>query len=471
MIIKSISQYFGVTKKQLRDEMVFNRLIWKDVGLYIDPFLFTNCKIEEFKNAREQILTYFRNVLALIKIWSPRTLKVAEDLLRFGELKWMWTGYGKETDDGNSVGKVLAERLRETAQEVVKIWIERPELFEIVWLFETDFWPDRLGDITAKILEESFVKYTHRVAKKLKIKTLKNYEIGWTVYKIPYVIETGKHVLFIPRNVLRELPTAQEKDNIIMAAYKNQSLRDKLNKLIGKDWATEINETSKKVIKPILMENLSSINDVIDSYIHKAKLPYDIDADRKGKISWHELWEQLAIDYPLTIDYTWNDLEALSDIVLKIIAQVKHIVENNWWAIHFYGENWKVLHERYFQGVFMMIAMSYCNGKNIDISPSSNAWSWPLDFKFSHWSDKIVVEIKKDTNDLIHGIETQLPAYIKSEWAQRGYFVIFKVKKKWQKIQEFEKHVKAKIATGHKLADYFIIDSVIQESASKRKPK
>lgn len=63
---------------------------------------------------------------------------------------------------------------------------------------------------------------------------------------------------------------------------------------------------------------------------------------------------------------------------------------------------------------------------NIDLSREINVGRGPVDFKLSRGAlDKIVVEIKLTSNgQLKHGIETQLPIYMKQEKTRRAIYLI-----------------------------------------------
>ncbi|MFB5761541.1 hypothetical protein [Paenibacillus medicaginis] len=67
----------------------------------------------------------------------------------------------------------------------------------------------------------------------------------------------------------------------------------------------------------------------------------------------------------------------------------------------------------------------YCESNNIDITPEAETGRGPVDFKFSYGNNfKTVVEIKRGSNNLAHGIEKQTVQYMLSEKVEIAYFII-----------------------------------------------
>ena len=76
--------------------------------------------------------------------------------------------------------------------------------------------------------------------------------------------------------------------------------------------------------------------------------------------------------------------------------------------------------------MFFGIADSYCSANNIDLSREINGGRGPVDFKLSRGAmDKVVVEVKLTSNgQLKHGIEKQLPVYMRQEKTHRAIYLI-----------------------------------------------
>ncbi|MEK4053079.1 hypothetical protein MHB84_05460 [Paenibacillus sp. FSL F4-0087] len=77
------------------------------------------------------------------------------------------------------------------------------------------------------------------------------------------------------------------------------------------------------------------------------------------------------------------------------------------------------------QQLLESISRLYCESNNIDITPEAETGRGPVDFKFSYGNNlKTIVEIKRGSNKLEHGIEKQTVQYMLSEKVETAYFII-----------------------------------------------
>jgi len=125
-------------------------------------------------------------------------------------------------------------------------------------------------------------------------------------------------------------------------------------------------------------------------------------------------------------------------------------------------------HESAAQLLFYGIADSYCDANNIDLTKEGNNGRGSVDFKLSRGAtDKVIVETKLTSNpQLRHGIEIQLPIYMKQEKTKQAIYLIIdnghpKALEHFIAFyNELDKEIKRKIS-------YFIIDATMRPSASK----
>lgn len=199
------------------------------------------------------------------------------------------------------------------------------------------------------------------------------------------------------------------------------------------------------------------------------KEPYDLAKDPAGLMQWKALADQFSGLYKveLTENKKLNEVDRIDDVVLQIIEQFRHLIEEaRMNRIFFVDQNPR--HERFAQLLFYAIAASYCEANKLDISPESDAGAGPVDFKLSVGKAKVLVEIKLSTNgQAVKGYRSQLDAYLKSEKASLGHYVLIDVGKlgnKWDKLTEAAKS-HPKFAEQVKL---HLIDGTLKESASKR---
>ena len=85
-----------------------------------------------------------------------------------------------------------------------------------------------------------------------------------------------------------------------------------------------------------------------------------------------------------------------------------------------------------------------------------------IEFVICNQDEKILMEFKLTTNDLVHGYDKQLPEYVKRHKATYSYYVIIDVVGK-EKLDNFYKN-KTK---NHSNCSIYEIDATIKPSPSK----
>ena len=78
------------------------------------------------------------------------------------------------------------------------------------------------------------------------------------------------------------------------------------------------------------------------------------------------------------------------------------------------------------QLLFLGVVKHYCRANDIDLSPEPNIGRGPVDFKVSKgFTCRALLELKLARNTRFwNGLTRQLPAYMKAEGIQCGYFVV-----------------------------------------------
>ena len=175
--------------------------------------------------------------------------------------------------------------------------------------------------------------------------------------------------------------------------------------------------------------------------------------------------KMLQIPMVVTDDVSINDVL----IVTKMICErFKALIEDNGLAKLLYDTNGVPKHESAAQLLFYGIADSYCDANNVDFTKEGNNGRGPVDFKLSRGAqDKVVVETKLTSNpQLRHGIEIQLPMYMKQERTKQAIYLVIdtghpaKVHNFIDFYNNLDKEIKEKIS-------YIIIDATPKPSASK----
>jgi hypothetical protein len=348
--------------------------------------------------------------------------------------------------------------------------ITDPEIFELLGLFEKDFGPDRLSDMTIAIILDDLFQYSAKIAKSLKLKKLKTVRTIGGTYKLPMGPEPKKPIVFIPSKILRPLPVAQSWDEIGDVVWFNQALRHRLNRIISKYWKKGMKALKEK-LRETFFSNPNELRELLKGYKKYQGKPYDVLSDPQGMLKWLELGQEYATDYPVPLQLgakpTFDEIESL---VRAIIEQYRRHIEDNGLNLHLYDATGKPLHERFSQRLFFSLADVYCKANNIDLSPETNSGGGPVDFKFSRgYHYRMLTEIKLSTNQqVVHGYRKQLPTYEQSEKTKRSAYIVIRVSASRARIDKLQKLRDKAVSNGRKVPELFFIDGRLKPSASKR---
>jgi len=466
-----LSRYFGIPALRLQRLGVFNALIGLDNSLFVDPSLLKVAKTREFKIARAELEAYFGNVIRLLKA-SKKTgdaaWNEAVNRLTFEEEHGAALGYSGIGGHGRGIGPELAGRLCARASEIIALGIDDPAIFELIPLFEEDFGSDRLSDMAVAILRHQFLSYTQRMAVELELPR-KDFLIHRERFQLPLHPDGKTPLIFLPTELLNELPLALDWSEIEEVAQFNREVREEWSKLFAGAAGRRV--PTKGEIRAILLRRPENIRDLIETYKKSVSVSYDFERDPRGLFDWDEIGRECAEDFPLVLLLTRpKALADLRQVLGAIIGQFKRNIEDNGLYEVLYDDDGKPRRERYSQRLFYAIADAYCAANNVDISREPDAGSGPVDFKLSiGYSGRVLVEVKLSSNPrLVHGFETQLPAYQRSEGTEEAIYLIMQVPGSDSSIMSIIELRQKAQESGRRAPDIFIIDARPKKSASKR---
>jgi len=233
---QTLNSYLRISEKELDDNGIVNTVIGVDTHLFLDPFLLKKSTIPEFKNSYKALVQYFTPIVTLLKASTQskdRAWKEAYKKLIFKELRGVAIGYGARSSDGSAIGPKLAIQLVESGLEIVRMGITDPEIFQLIGLFEDNFGPDRLSDMTIQIIKANLYAFTHRISKELRLKQLVKFQTNDSTYLLPNHPSKKTPLIFLPKELLRDLPVALSWEGIDYVVSVNRDLRNRLNQLIG----------------------------------------------------------------------------------------------------------------------------------------------------------------------------------------------------------------------------------------------
>jgi hypothetical protein len=463
-----LSEHLNIKAEKLSNEGVFDAVIGVDTKLFIDPSLLMNIKIDEFKQSREKLISYFSKIITLLKFGeNERTKKTAIKMLTFPEPIGVSIGYGNDNDNGAGIGPEKAEKIFTSALELYNLGVTDPEIIEIIGIFEEGFGPDLISDMTINILEEDFCNYTQNFCKKLNIKS----EYLYKGHKLPKHPEKDEPLIFLPKELLRDLPVAANWEEVFVVAQHNSKLREKVNSLLRGAFDKKVKPT-KKDFKKVLWGDKKSLAEVIKIYKEYDADGYDFDIDPLGLGGWYKIGNDIYRAGSYSIIKRPETDEELILASQELVQRFKRSVEDNGANKILYGTRnggLKPYHEEVSQLIFYSLADSYCKDRNIILIRESDAGSGPVDFAIgSSYDAKILFELKKSSNDIVSGYVNQLDVYQKSENAFHAFYVVLQMTKKSSKIDQILKIEKDRTEKGEKTPDIIIVNAQLKESASKR---
>lgn len=424
------SRYFKIPAREFDNQSVFNAFIDQDSRFHVDPLLLRGCKIPEFQDAYEDFLDYFRAFVPLVKHvekpdLSDRFFNQMVKRFTFPELQYTGLGYSKGHSRGTGISGLLSIQLAKSAYDIIKAGYEDPEIFALMPLIEDNIGPDRISDMTIAILRRQILAYSQRVAAEMGLR-VHRYQLSYEEY---YNVPTyeGNVVHLFPKGFLNDLPIATSFEGIADVTNYNERLKARVAQVIGVAW-NDYSKYSKSDWKHVILHKEGCYYAAIDYYKSIKGIPYNFDADQHDK--YLDLkFAKVAYENPIQFisEIFKSQSEKVFSWTMAICEEYGHLIEENRMSelVH---RCKRTPDETDWQLLLYMIADAYIGGAGIDlkVSREANPGTGEEDFLFSHGNDaQTIVEIKRSGNkDILHGYREQLPAYIRSERADHGIFLV-----------------------------------------------
>ncbi|MDD3815550.1 MAG: hypothetical protein PHZ02_13000 [Desulfocapsaceae bacterium] len=470
------SDFFNIELEQFETLGAFNPTLNVDTKLFIDPLLLENSSIELINNhANNRLTSYFEDIITLLKASSSKgdlPWREADRRMEFHEIPGTCLGYGAASIRGSAFGKKLRENLLNTAKQIISLGIENPKLFILLPLLENDIGPDRISDMTTKVILPELAKYTLHISEELSIKT-EQYEFDGKTYLLPKnpIERNNTPIILIPKDILSKLPVATDWSEVADAASKNSTIRSQVNQYIGHIWQAK-HRKDKKKLKENVLSSPEAFNALLNAVQCQPAPSYDFISDPSGLLSWRQLLKTISNDYPLEIQQKENlNIDSVSDIVKKINEQFQFLIEKRGLSKLLWRDKINSHHERVSQMVYFAVADSYCKANNLDITPEADTGSGAVDFKFSlGYESRVLVEIKLSTNpNVVSGYEKQLAIYAIAEKTKRATYLVIDVGRMGNKDRDILNIMNFNRSKGKPTSDIIFVDGSLKVSASKRK--
>lgn len=463
----SLSKYLGIPNNTLESLGVFDPILDHDTRLFIDPLLLKHCKTPEFSSSYSDLQARFLAIGKLLQHSKSKNdpfWKSAATKMSWHEVRGLCIGYSTGGTAGSGIGKGLRDRILTTAKLIIDAGRSDPELFELVGLFEDNFGADRISDMTANVIQQDILTYSRNIYGKVLPKDWAGpIDKGTGLPKNPF---TKEPILLVPRELLRDLPSAFEWSGSDEIGISSAEVRETLNALVGNSWRSLAN-MKKEDLKKLVLKYPDLIDDLVDQYVSKDVRPYDFAEDKKGEYTWYRRSVEAVSEHPLSLSLSAHPtLDEVHALVIRICEKFKQLVENNGLNTLFYDGKSKIKNETAIQLAFYGIAEAYCEANKIMIARESNSGRGPVDFKFgSNNENSVLVEIKKSDNSHIkNGIVRQLPEYMKSEMSRKAIYLILDLGMSQKQIDNMSEVHSA--VSGSNISLLYI-DGQLKPSASK----
>ena len=346
----TISSEFGIDVAVLDKLGVVNVLLNTDTLVFIDPLLLEYSAHKEIsEGAYQSYRERFEKIIKLLsvsKAVDDVPWRNAKRLFRFSEISWTCLGYGT-TVKGSGFGKNLISRTLDTASQIVALGEDDIDLFMALALFEEGIGPDRISDMTTNIILSDLISFSDRVNKTLKIPT-KQFKVGTNNYNLVVNPYSDQPLIFVPNDIVRDLPIASDWSDISRVVRENEELRERVNDHVGEIWAT-MTKKQKQRLKKAALRSKEAFQQVMDMIREVEPKPYDFKNDRNGESFWTELLTQIPRDYPYDLSNYANrklSSDEVVEVVNKILSQFQDLIENKGLWKELWDENGKPRKEK-----------------------------------------------------------------------------------------------------------------------------
>lgn len=415
---------FNISQEEFEKTNAFDIILNVDTKYFVDPAKIRECTIREFKEAGNKIETFFNTIILLLrKCRSENDVfwKKANQLLTFKEIKGTCLGYSTHNINGNSIGPELRTLILKTLKEIIDSGKDSPLIFELIVLFQDKIAADRISDLMTYILKDEIIEYTQRIAKDFNIE-LKDSIINKSHFFLPYNKYNNSYILLLPKQILSPLPIVYDFEDLDYVCQRNQEVKNTINEMVRDLLIEDYKNISKEQYKYVFTHNSDFADLLIDSYKNAEITEYDFKNDPSGESRW--LDDARRNTSGNLLQFTTVEKKDNEIVVKKICKNFKELIENNKLNELLYVED-KPRKESYAQLLFFGIADIYCESNNLSLNKETNNGRGPVDFKFADGYKSILVEVKLTSNKkLIHGIETQLPIYMKQEKCDKAIYLV-----------------------------------------------
>lgn len=466
------STYFKLSPSAFDDAGVIDPFIDVDTQLFIDPVLLE--KSENVTISTEgiaQFRKHFSNFIRLLAISDREgdaAWTAAEKLLDLREPPENGLGYGGSGRSGSSRPEDVRTAIMRTSKEVITLGSKDPEMISLMGFFEENVGPDTISDFTTRVIIEQLASITSAFCVAHEIPISPNPVLP--TYPLPTVVDkSGKEklVVLVPKDIVRELPIANDWSDIEAAVNHNTKIRNAVNAMLAGIAQPTVTDR-KEALRAIALQSPQNFQQFLEAVKEHVRT-YDPNVDA---LAYYQMKAIFASGFDGLKADTAYDLSKGPDEIARLVHDTiaffkQHVENGNLWEELWIAD--KPKKERAAQLIYYAIADAYCHANNVDISPEANMGGGPIDFKFSQgYQSRVLVEMKRSSGTVRHGYEKQLEIYLDSSRSQHGIFVVMDFGDLGKKLEQITEIQANRRAAGRRASDIVVIDATRKASASKR---
>lgn len=471
-IIKPIlfSRQFGVSPTSLDAAGFIDPILNADTRLFIDPLLLEASRNAKIKAEAFTLLkSRFEEIIRLVTVSKSDgdiAWRSAMRRLDLSEAPETCLGYGGASIGGSSRPDALKQKILETLKEIIILGENDPQIISLMGLLEDGVGADTISDMTTNFIQPTLAEiteefcHTHNVT----VCAFSKYENR----KLPEnPCRIGYPVLLTPKDILRNLPIANDWNEVSRVIFENEEIRSAVNAMFG-DITKATTTERKNAIRQTALQSLDNFREVFESLLNSGA-HYDPNEDIFGYYTFRKLAARDLNTFrePQFVPPNSKTKTELVRVVKEIISNFqKQIEKNNLWELLWYND--KPRREKAAQLLLFGIANAFCEANNIDISPEMNAGGGPVDFKFSTgYKNRVLVEVKLSTGSVVHGYKKQLEVYRSASETDAAIFLVLDVGKLKGKLRTIQGIQRARREAGEITSEIILVDVSKRQSASK----
>lgn len=458
-----INEYFNIEKEKFNQLGILNSLINYDVPMFVNPKLLNSSKIEEFSNSENKIIKHFEKTIKLLKITNKNDLswKALKKHFSFLEPSGIGLGTSMNSTNGRGLTGTIAGNCLHTLKEIVDMGIDDPDIYKLLFLVQENIGVDRISDMICRIIYDDLLMYTDHMIERLGIKDF-YVKDGIKRLKRP----NGKELILMPSSILSDIPDVIDTDDIMDCSQRNNEIKEYLCDYFEKAYVnvTDFNNSTVEEIKKCIFGSEDLIRKLIEVSKNKEIDNYDFTNDNFALFDrMDSIINCVQNNYPL-LKNNFNEITSLNELAESLLKTYKFCIEKLGINEEFYSDDKrnKIRREQVSHKLFIIILETSKIFTNYEYFYESKTGNGQIEFVLTHKNEKILMEFKLTTNNLVHGYDIQLPEYIERHKANYSYYVIIDVTG-GNEIDNFYKN-KTK---NNSNCSIFEIDATIKPSPSK----